>query len=161
MRPGDVTSFMPPHGVPPMNHHHQQQMNPIQMMAMQQQQAPPQTPQRQVASPMQKVPVSSSSPLAFTPTSVIRKMTAKKEENKATLAAAANADRAHEEAVSPPSTGASSTAAVSNRLTGRTASQVQGAARVSNQLGMNEAVSLVLTSSLAVAPGWLPWLGLL
>merc|ERR1740128_47819 len=33
---------------------------------------------------------------------------------------------------------ANSNSSTSNRLTGRTASQVQGAARVSNQLGMNE-----------------------
>ena len=49
-------------------------------------------------------------------------------------------------ASSPPSTsGQNNTAATSSRLTGRTASQVQGAARVSNQLGMNENVCIVYT----------------
>lgn len=39
---------------------------------------------------------------------------------------------------SPP---ASQSSATSNRLTGRTASQVQGASRVSNQMRMNDVVS--------------------
>ena len=52
-----------------------------------------------------------------------------------------------ENAVSSPTatnTTSSSTTATSSRLTGRTASQVQGAARVSNQLGLNEVCPLEL-----------------
>ena len=145
---------------------------------------------------------SSSSPLSFTPTAVMRKMTAEKDKIRTAsqvcsvgggglsgsvvgyslhLSFAGNnplllsetqvdifnllrirylnskwpsknvlfcnyqekSDNSDSVATSPPSNSSNTT---SSRLTGRTASQVQGAARVSSQLGMNEAVSIARSS---------------
>ena len=68
----------------------------------------------------------------------MRKMTAEKDKSKSS--SLDKPDASDLATTSPP---ANSGPGTSNRLTGRTASQVQGATRVSNQLGMNDTVSLL------------------
>ena len=68
----------------------------------------------------------------------MRKMTAEKDKSKSIVQDKPDTSDSGTATTSPPATAGSGT---SNRLTGRTASQVQGATRVSNQLGMNDAVS--------------------
>jgi len=66
----------------------------------------------------------------------MRKMTAEKDKSKSS--SQEKPDTSDSATTSPP---ANSGPGTSNRLTGRTASQVQGATRASNQLGMNDTVS--------------------